>query len=299
MAELVSAIIPTYNYARFVGRAIDSVLAQTYEPIECIVVDDGSTDDTPATLARYGDRIVGIRQENRGLSGARNTGIEKAKGEYLALLDADDWWEPNKIAEQVNFLRARPEIDAVGCAMRDVDQEGTTVAYCYRPNPTGDRVRDLQDIARRHLWIGGSASGILLKKSVFDQVGLFDETLSAAEDWDMWLRIVDKYRIGNLPLVLINRRVHGSGVFRNVERMQMNQRRVYEKARERWPDEMTRAVCREVEAMIVADAGGEYMGARDWKQAFNCYARAVRQWPYRWKWWRIMMRLTIRLAIGV
>src|SRR5437016_1233967 len=113
MPLLVSAVIPAYNYARFVCRAVDSVLAQTYPHLECIVVDDGSTDNTLEVLAPYGDHIRVITQKNAGLSAARNTGVRNAGGEYVGFLDADDWWQPQKIAKQVALAEKRPELGAI------------------------------------------------------------------------------------------------------------------------------------------------------------------------------------------
>src|SRR4051794_38186186 len=116
MRKLVSVIIPVHNYARFVGRAVNSVLAQTYEPVECIVVDDGSTDDTPALLAGFGDRIRVIRKEKQGPAIARNVGIRSARGEYIALLDSDDYWRGHKLCGQIAAIEADPALGAVGCA---------------------------------------------------------------------------------------------------------------------------------------------------------------------------------------
>ena len=103
--ELISVVIPTYNYGHFVTEAVDSVLAQTYRHYEVVVVDDGSTDDTRARLAPYGDRIRYIHQENQGLSAARNTGIRAARGGVIGLLDSDDKWHPRKLETQAAFLR--------------------------------------------------------------------------------------------------------------------------------------------------------------------------------------------------
>jgi len=108
-APRVSVVIPTFNRARLVGLTIDSVLAQSYRDMEIIVVDDGSTDDTPQVLAKYGDRIRAIRQPNGGMNAARNAGIAQARGEYLALLDSDDLWLPFKTALQVELLDRFPQ----------------------------------------------------------------------------------------------------------------------------------------------------------------------------------------------
>jgi glycosyltransferase involved in cell wall biosynthesis len=109
-APLVSVVIPTYNYARFVSEAVDSVLAQTYPSLEVVVVDDGSTDDTREVLARYGDRIRYIYQPNAGLPAARNTGIKAARGEFIGLLDSDDVFHPRKFELQMRYMLAHPEV---------------------------------------------------------------------------------------------------------------------------------------------------------------------------------------------
>src|SRR5689334_18029587 len=107
---LVSVVMPAYNVAWCVGRAVDSVLAQNFRARELIVVNDGSTDDTRARLGAYGGAVTVIDQDNRGMSAARNAGIRRADGTYIAFLDADDWWLPGKLARQVELMESRSEI---------------------------------------------------------------------------------------------------------------------------------------------------------------------------------------------
>ena len=106
----ISAVIPVYNRAALIRRAVDSVLSQTVKPYEVIVVDDGSTDDTPRILAAYGDKLTVIRQQNRGVSAARNAGIKAAGGDWIALLDSDDEWLPKKLQYAREFIKQNPEI---------------------------------------------------------------------------------------------------------------------------------------------------------------------------------------------
>jgi glycosyltransferase involved in cell wall biosynthesis len=121
---LVSVVIPTYNNARYLGAAIDSVLAQTWPRVEVIVVDDGSRDETPQVVAPYGDRIVCLRQENQGLAGARSAGLARATGAYVAWLDSDDMWNPEKLAVQIAFLEARPDVAVVSTDFSAFDDAG-------------------------------------------------------------------------------------------------------------------------------------------------------------------------------
>lgn len=290
----ISTIISTYNYARFLPEAIESVLAQTYPHQECIVVDDGSTDATRAVLAAYSGRLRVIRKEHRGISSARNAGIAVAKGEFIAFLDADDWWEPQKLAIQSQFLAQNPDIGAVGCGAalfgRSREKIGESI-----PARCGDKLADnLRAIAQRKLWLGGSASGAMVRRAVLHDVGVFDEQLMAAEDWDLWLRISAKHRIHNLPELLTNIRRHGTGMFRNVRLMEENQWLVYHKAVALWPGVIDQPIRRRMQALILADAGGEAVTAGNYRLALRYYLRSLCRQPIEAGHWRKVVALTLR-----
>lgn len=193
----VSVILPTYNrYAR-VGRAIDSVLSQTYSHYELIVVDDGSTDNTPALLRRYGNRINIIRQKNRGVSAARNAGIRSASGDLIALLDSDDYWLPKKLAVQIAFFLSQP--DALICQTEEV-----WIRNGKRLNPKKRHQKFSGMIFEKTLPLClVSPSAVMIRKSLFKEVGLFDETMPACEDYDLWLRITWKYPVHLIDTPLI------------------------------------------------------------------------------------------------
>jgi hypothetical protein len=189
LQPLVSVIIPTYDRKELVQQAIDSVLTQIYSHREVIVVDDGSTDGTGKTLAaRYGDRIRYVWQENQGESVARNHGIELARGEYIALLDSDDLWLPEKLARQVAVLDANTDADMVFCQAWIINKQGQRIGE----SPHGAGLRD-SDLALEQLCfenkISGSCSTAVVRRSVFDQIGGFDTRIRFAEDWDLWLRM--------------------------------------------------------------------------------------------------------------
>ena len=300
MSKLVSVIIPTHNYARFVTRAVDSVLAQTHRGVECIVVDDGSTDETPQVLSRYGDRIQVIRKDKQGPAVARNAGIRASRGQYIALLDADDRWRPDKLARQVAALEADASVGAVGCAVTFVDGEGREIGEKVFPTPPvpGDLPAQLRGVAVRSLWLGGSCSGVLIRRGVFDDVGLFDETLTAAEDWDMWVRLAARHEFRNLPDALVWISLHGTGFARNVEKVERNQWRVYETAVERWPELLDGRTRKRMRALIHADAGGEYVGGRNYRMALRRYAASLWEWPAHTGRWGTAARLVLR-QVGI
>jgi glycosyltransferase involved in cell wall biosynthesis len=285
---LVSTVIPTYNYARFLPRALDSVFAQTYGNIDCVVVDDGSTDDTQAVLAgyvsRHPDRLRVIRQENRGVSATRNVGIRAARGEAVALLDADDLWKPEKIAKQVALLQERPEVSVVGCGIAVMDAQGRAVREVLMEPPVFGP-EGLREMAIRRTWVGGSDSGALLRRSVFDEVGVFDETFFAAEDLDLWLRIAAKCRIANVPETLAIIHQHGTGIFRDAEKMERSQQQVYEAAARRWPHIFDPLTLRRIRARIAVDAGVELATAGRYVRAERRYLHALREWPLDGETW--------------
>ncbi|KPJ78751.1 MAG: glycosyl transferase [Deltaproteobacteria bacterium SG8_13] len=197
---LVSVIIPTYNRAGIVGEAVDSVLAQDYPDYELIVVDDGSTDATAEVLNRYGDKIRTLRQKNRGVSAARNAGIRSASGEFFAFLDSDDLWLPSKLGLQVAFFDRHP--DAVVCQTEEI-----WIRNGVRVNPRKRHRKPSGMIFEPSLQLClVSPSAVMIRRSLFDQVGLFDESLPACEDYDLWLRVSCRYPVYRLSTALVVKR---------------------------------------------------------------------------------------------
>jgi glycosyltransferase involved in cell wall biosynthesis len=282
----VSVVIPSYNYAHYVGGAIDSVLAQTYPHREVIVVDDGSTDGTDRVLASYGDRIRVVDGPRRGVSATRNAGVAVARGEVLALLDADDAWRPSKLARQLPLLEEDPTVGAVGCANHVHDGAGRTIAVRFYPNPPDDRLARMRAIAVREVWVGGSNSGCLMWRAQFEDVGGFDETLRAAEDWELWLRVADRFAIRNVHQILVDICFHRTGTFRDPELMRINQERAFSRAIARWPDVFDDAIRARLAALIDRDVAGELTGVARHADAARFYARSLRSAPWQPAVWR-------------
>jgi glycosyltransferase involved in cell wall biosynthesis len=197
---LVSVIIPTYNRGWIVKEAIDSVLEQDFDDYELIVVDDGSGDDTPAILSAYGNKITVLRQSNKGVSAARNHGIEAASGQLIAFLDSDDLWLPRKLSAQIKFFKAHPE------AVINQTQE-CWIRNGKRVNPKKRHHKFSGMIFERSLALClVSPSAVMIKKSLFGTVGVFDEQLPACEDYDLWLRISCRYPVHLIEAALIIKR---------------------------------------------------------------------------------------------
>ncbi len=182
----VSVIIPAYNAAGFVRRAVDSVLAQTWQDLELLVVDDGSTDSTRSVLATYGERLRMLPQANGGPAAARNNGLRAATGEYVAFLDADDWWEADKLTEQVALLDSHPELGFCSTATRLVGSTGLPLGEWPCQIDTGPMPDAL---FMNGALVSGSTSGVLARCGLVQQAGGFDVALRGYEDPDLWIRL--------------------------------------------------------------------------------------------------------------
>ncbi len=201
MSETISVIIPTFNRAQRLRRSIQSAMDQTRQPDEIIVVDDGSTDETAEMIAREFPKVQYIFQQNNGVSSARNRGIAAAAGAWIALLDSDDEWLPEKLFKQMKLLQLEKcrNINYLLCHTDEI-----WIRNGIRVNPQ-----------RKHRKFGGhifpkclplcviSPSSTIIHRSIFEEVGYFDESLPACEDYDLWLRICARHPVLFLPEPLI------------------------------------------------------------------------------------------------
>ena len=232
---LVSVIVPSYNYGHFLAHTLASVQAQTHRRWECIVVDDGSTDDTwqvAFARAHADERIRYVRRCNGGLSAARNTGVAAARGDYVQFLDADDALEPRKLEAQVDFLERQPDVGLVYGDVRYFDSDtgarrrGLFVDETWMPEVSGDGERLLRALIRANIMV---VSSPLLRRTVIDCIGAFDETLTSLEDWDYWLRCAAAgvyFQYLDAPGTLALVRVHRRSMSQNRVTMQQQQARI-------------------------------------------------------------------------
>ena len=193
----ISAVIPAYNCERYIVRSIDSVLSQTYPVDEIVVVNDGSTDNTPEVVKGYGNKVRYIHQPNAGVSAARNTGIKAATSGWIAFLDADDEWLPKKIELQVENLKKHPDLvwttgNYLECLCEEQRcAEQTPVSQCLQYQKNLDYYDSYFQAIQLYQW--GHTDCMLIQKKVFDEVGIFNTNLPIAEDVDVWLRIAYPY----------------------------------------------------------------------------------------------------------
>ena len=188
----VSVVIPTFNRSDLLSRALTSVQRQTFKPLEIIIVDDGSTDETRQMVEKAFPDCRYLHQPNGGVSSARNLGIEASRGKWIALLDSDDEWLPEKLANQLQLMTDLP--DHPLCHTGEIWVRN------------GRRVNAMKKHAKSGGWIFSnclplcviSPSSSLIKRSLFDEIGLFDESLPACEDYDLWLRVCSRYPVAYL-----------------------------------------------------------------------------------------------------
>lgn len=290
---LVSVIIPTHNRADLVVRAIRSVLAQTYRNLECIVVDDASTDNTgDAVRAIQDPRLTYLRHEqSKHASATRNTGIAAAKGEYIAFLDDDDEWLPEKLAKQVALLQSLPvTVGMVYCWMDYYSDEG--LVSHHHPTLKGAifaHVLDTQPI--------GNSSTLLVRRRVIDRVGGFDETLPRGNDGDFIRRVCRDYEVDIVPQVLVHayvahgfQRITGSDpkAIENGIRSQLVKL-------EKFRDELQHY--RRQKAHILALIGYDYARLAHWGESLKFFFRALRTYPLSGTVYRQLLK-SVRVAFS-
>jgi len=204
----VTTVIPVYNREKYVGEAIDSILAQTYPDFELLVIDDGSTDRSREVVRLYHDPRIRLvcNETNEGIPKTRNTGVRLARGEYLAFLDSDDWAYPERLAKQVAFLDSHPDYAAVGTWIEWMDEEGRYLRRAKRKPVLPD------EIAAQRLFQQGIENSTSMARTVVLREYGHQEEYDISEDFDLWARIAAKHKLATLPKVLLRRRMHAGRI---------------------------------------------------------------------------------------
>ena len=195
----VTVVIPTHNRKSLLPRALHSVLAQSLKPLEILVIDDGSSDNTHISLAQKFPAVIWISQSNHGVSHARNTGVRMARGQWIAFLDSDDLWDPNKLDKQNEFLRKNPDL-------RFCHTEENWIRNGKEVSPPAYLDKSNHEILEKSLHrCIICPSSVVMHKNIFSEVGYFDESMPVCEDYDLWLRILIQYNIGLLDQKLVTK----------------------------------------------------------------------------------------------
>jgi glycosyltransferase involved in cell wall biosynthesis len=283
---LISVIIPSYNSARFVLQAVQSALAQTYSPVEVIVVDDGSTDDTRERLVPWDGRIRYVYQSNGGLSKARNRGIKEARGDLIAFLDADDQWLPEKLDKQWERLRANPEAPLIHTDLYRLYEPVGERVYKYR-----DRERFSGYCYTEFFW--GNAvvpSTVVVTRRCLEEVGRFDEEIRGAstQDFDLWIRIARRFPLSYVDEPLVLYRYHPTNASRNHRMMLEDEFYVLAKALQADPglwQALGQDWVRRRMSELTFQAGYANVDAGDLPRARRCFRAALGYAPQRLEMW--------------
>ncbi|MFO6424716.1 glycosyltransferase family 2 protein [Motilimonas sp. KMU-193] len=277
----VSVVIPVYNGAWCIERAVNSVLAQRQPPLEIIVVNDGSQDNSAALLNQYGNQIRVIHKANQGLSAARNTGIRAAHGDYIAFLDADDYWLEDKLAAQIALFNAQPNLAFCGCAAKVVDQHDNQLQLwpCPRLSPEQNILAAI--FAQLGL-VPGSGSGVMAPTHLLLQQGGFDPDLKALEDVDMWLRLASlgPFDCVSEPQVVILR--HSDSMSTSLSLMRQHAIKVMQKNRHLLPAHLQGRYWQQCYAGMLIDYAKWAYRARLEPQARTDLLHALRLAPLRY-----------------
>ena len=286
----VSAVIPVYNNGPYIAAAVKSVVDQTLPPTEIIVVDDGSTDNTAAALEPYRDRIRYVYQQNRGEPSARNRGIRESKCAYIAFLDGDDLWLPNKLELQMEYLHKHPDCTLVYSDMSTFDETGiidSSVKQRWRMNfPRG---RIFQELFKRALFGSGT---VVFRKDCVNQVGYFDEALLVGSDYEMWLRIARHFDVGFVDQPLLMYRHHATMSTRGIGRKMCNglpwEVAVLKKVLRLYPEaleELGKATVSHRLSRPYAGLALTQFRMSDYRDARTLFRKAVSHWPTNIRYW--------------
>lgn len=286
----VSVVMPVFNGADYLAGAIDSVLCQTYQGFELIVVDDGSTDATQDIVSRYGDRVRLEAQRNQGHAAARNLGVKVAQGEWIAMIDADDLWDASKLERQLRHIADADVIYSAACNFQD-SQRVEGVTFRNRVCPFGDVFEDLLiDNFITH-------SSVLIRRESFLAAGGYDETLRTTCDWDLWLRLS---AMGCLfcgePLPVTHYRWRADSNSKNHQRTCEDRLAVVIRALQTARGEQVSVLMKRKAIARAWQTSAWFVSAGDDRTALEWYLESIRWRPYSLKGWKEVIRCCLHLC---
>ncbi|HEX3903428.1 MAG TPA: glycosyltransferase family A protein [Polyangia bacterium] len=284
---LVSVVIPAYNAAEFIRQSVSSALDQSLRSIEVIVIDDGSAERVDWITELDPARVRYHWKTNGGPSSARNAGARLARGDLLAFLDADDLWAPGKLQRQADALAARPRAAFAYGAFDGIDEQGRPLPRPLRHRPSGDIAEAL------FMYNFVTTSSVVVRRALFDEMGGFDESLVWSEDYDLWMRLVERYEAVCIEGIAGSYRMNSQGLSRNFARLYETERLVIDRAvaRKARPEFARRL--RQRLGQFHFEFGYDYFRARRFADARHQLSQSVRQWPFNRRAWVYWLRATL------
>lgn len=271
----VSVVIPTYNAGRYVTQAIDSVLAQTPQPTDILVIDDGSTDDTEERLQPYRNRVRYLPQRNQGVSASRNRGIAEAHGDFVAFLDADDVWHPRKLELQMQVFARRPELSFLSAQRFPWPVPAFPEVDVADPCPFLVTIPWARMVVQNQL----DTSSIVCRRELLNEVGPFDTRMQGPEDHDLWVRIAERTPITHLNLPLLGYRQVPGSLSKHAERMWAHKHIMLGKVDERGAWGKHRLLRRKAYSYVNYSCSFIYAEAGCHGMALTCLLRSLARFP--------------------
>ncbi len=272
----VSIVIPAYNSADYTVLTVESALAQTYAHTEVIVIDDGSTDGTREAMLPFADRVRYIYKENGGACSARNLGIESSDGEYVACLDCDDLWLPEKLEYSIAILEADVDLALVFTSCLIIDERGEEVG---RSNYRFDLDNAYMELLNDNYIM---APTVVMRRSSLLEVGKFDEEIFIPADWDLWLRLARRFRIGCVDKALSKYRKASNYTLRNIPQFVGESHYVIEKQFAH-NSELSAGDRRRIMGQLHLLHSGLYRDSGDMPKVRQCLRKAIQSDPYDWR----------------
>lgn len=275
----VSIIMPLYNCESFISETIDSILGQTYKDFEIITIDDGSTDDTyKLVTTKYGEWVKCVQQKNSGLSCARNTGLSLARGRYIAFIDHDDKWLPNKLETQLSIFKDKPDVGLVFSDAYIVDKYGRRINNFFKIT------RPYRGMVFKKLLKENFIPilTVAVKRDIFNKIGFFSSRYKIAEDWDMFLRISQQYPVDYIDSRLAEYRIHSLSFSKNRELVFQECLDVlgrYLKA----TDNSTRKILKKSISVHKSGLGSIYLKTKENSQARKYFLESIKDYPINLK----------------
>ena len=288
MRNDISVVIPAYNVEEYIVDAIESVLNQNHNVYEIIIINDGSTDNTSRLISKYSEKIIIINQENMGLSASRNRGVKESRGNVIAFLDADDIWMPEKLHAQEKKLNS---FDIVYSNRMNFGEIGDL------PELQSDVSSMMEGDIWDNLLLGNfiTASSVIIKKFLFEQMGGFNEAMRSCEDWDLWLRCSENSSVGYCSEPLVRYRFRADSLSKNHLAMQKMRELVIMRALQSQRGQLLSAQrCRNALASTWACSAWDAARAKDYIRAFQCYGRALSLTPFNGSLWYDVARVIAR-----
>ena len=296
----VSVVIPTYNRAHLLRRAVDSVLNQTFNNIEIIVVDDGSTDNTKDFInKRYGGLITYIYQENKGAPAARNRGFEHSSGDFITFLDSDDYFLPENIEKKVNILEDHHDVGWIFSDFFQATDDKRDFKKCTLPRRLSNKLKSTTEVFDHLLIHGGFARtiAVMVRRECLIKVGAFDPELKAHQDCEFSLRLAKHFKAKYIPEPLVVSVIHQGDTISSSRNRYLATSIYIDKIRNLYPEDVRRLNWPPRWSKWIADTynylGMEYLASNDKKKARNQFLRSIKTYPLQGRIYYLLLKSLI------